>query len=79
MNSLETKNVRRDYIVPDCQVHRYSYEVMTNIKPGSPPTEVGGGDVDTPGDPAKEYKPWFGIWDDEGFLDDDGGLLNDKL
>lgn len=76
MNSLETKNVKRDYIVPDCQVHRYSYDIMQTVNPGSPPRKVEGeGTVDTPGRPslggAKEFHPWSSIWDDEELLEDE--------
>lgn len=70
---------KKAYIVPDCLVHEYLCDLMTNILPGSPPEETGGGQVDEKGDPAKEYKYWYDIWDEDGFLDDDGGLLDDKL
>lgn len=77
MNSLETKNVRRDYIVPDCQVHRYSYDIMQTINQGSPEKGPSGGQVDKPGPPgldpddAKEYHYWSDLWKDGGLWEDD--------
>lgn len=65
---------KKAYIVPDCQVHEFSYELMGNgIDTTSPPIPVSGEDYNKPGRPefSKECRYSYDVWEDDNLLDDD--------
>lgn len=80
--SLKNDFIRkRTYVVPDCQVHQFAYELMGIV--GSPPKKgPDGGDVTEPTGPggpgldAKGYTFSFNIWDEDK-LEDDNTLDDD--
>lgn len=78
MMSLKNDLIRKKkYVVPDCQVHQFAYELMGNVNPGSPNEGPDGGSHPLPGDPipglkdAKGYTFSYNIWEDDNLLDDD--------